>query len=98
MLAVFKREEDAQYFHNWGRGRDLGGNKWVNPDLTRTERDALFKKRDERRKKGRSSEADQDESRNDPPAVGRAIGRGRARAADRPPPPPYRRSSRSNSR
>ena len=98
VLVVFKREEDAQYFHNWGRGRNLGGNKWVNPDLTRTERDALFKKRDERRKKGRSSEVEQDESRNDPPAVGRPIGRGRSRAADRPPPPPYRRSSRSNSR
>ena len=51
ILIVFKSEEAALYYHNYGRGRKVEGNIWVNPDLTRTERDAMFKKRDERRKR-----------------------------------------------
>lgn len=56
ILAVFKSEEVAQHFHNYGRGRkvmELVG-CWVNPDLTRTEREAMFKKREERRERLRT--------------------------------------------
>lgn len=53
ILVVFKSEEAALYYHNYGRGRNVAENIWVNPDLTRTEREAMFKKRDERRKRSR---------------------------------------------
>ena len=50
---MFKSEQAALYYHNYGRGRKLevDGNIWVNADLTRTEREAMFKKREERRKR-----------------------------------------------
>ena len=51
ILVVFKSEEAAQFFHNYSRGRNVARNIWVNPDLTRTERDALWAKRDARRKR-----------------------------------------------
>ena len=49
-LVVFKREQVAAEFHNFGRGRKLG-NTWVNPDLTRTEREARYQSRVERRQR-----------------------------------------------
>lgn len=49
ILVVMRKEDDAVYFTNNGRGRRyyLGDRDyiWVNPDLTRTEREALYKKR-----------------------------------------------------
>ena len=50
ILVVFKREQMAAEFHNFGRGRKIG-NTWVNPDLTRTEREAKYQMRVERRRK-----------------------------------------------
>ena len=53
ILVVFKKEEIATEFHNYGRGRKLQtqGVVWVNPDLTQTERTARFNMRQERRRK-----------------------------------------------
>ena len=50
---MFKKEEIATEFHNYGRGRKLQtqGVVWVNPDLTQTERTARFNMRQERRRK-----------------------------------------------
>lgn len=63
VLLIFKREEDAMYFHNWGRGRKLNGGIWVNPDLTRTEREAMYQRRQERRSKRPSDRADNNPAR-----------------------------------
>ena len=49
-LVVFKREQVAAEFHNFGRGRKIG-NTWVNPDLTSTERQARYQSRVERRQR-----------------------------------------------
>ena len=62
VLVVFKSEGDAQYFHNWGRGRKLRGKMWVNPDLTRTERDADYRKRQERKRRRSAEEEDEQDS------------------------------------
>ena len=51
ILVRLKSEEVAQRFHNFGRGRHLGNNVWVNQDLTRTERAARFQMRQERKAK-----------------------------------------------
>ena len=51
ILVVLKREDWAAEFHNFGRGRKLDNNVWVNPDLTRTEREAQFKAREKKREK-----------------------------------------------
>lgn len=51
ILVRFKSEDVAQEFHNYGRGRHLGSQIWVNPDLTKTERTARFQMRKERREK-----------------------------------------------
>ena len=51
ILVRFKKEDVAAGFHNYGRGRHLGNNKWVNPDLTRTEREAKYRMRKEKEKK-----------------------------------------------
>ena len=57
ILVRFKREDVAQEFHNFGRGRSLRGGVWANPDLTRTERIARFQMRKERREKRESVRA-----------------------------------------
>ena len=51
ILIVFKNEEAARHFHNYGRGREVSDKVWVNPDLTRTERDAMYAQRQERKEK-----------------------------------------------
>ena len=51
VLVIFKREDVAADFHNYGRGRNIEGDVWVNPDLTRTEREARFQMRQDRRRK-----------------------------------------------
>ena len=51
ILVVFKSEEAAQFYHNYGRGRNASDGIWINPDLTRTERNAMFEKRQARRAK-----------------------------------------------
>ena len=57
ILVIFRDEQDALYFHNYSRGRKVFSdqNVWVNPDLTRTEREAMYMKRENRRTKKRSS-------------------------------------------
>lgn len=69
VLVVFKTEENASYFHNWGRGRKLRGNMWVNPDLTRTEREAQYQSRQDRRNRRHSDEdtVDQHDEERRPP-------------------------------
>ena len=64
VLVVFKSEQDAMYFHNYGRGRKLGQGVWVNPDLTKTERDNLWAKRQERKRRRNRNSGGEDE-RND---------------------------------
>ena len=51
ILCVLRKEDDAVYFSNNGKGRQFPGGVWVNPDLTRAERDVLFEKREARREK-----------------------------------------------
>ena len=48
--VVLRKEDDAIFFTNNGRGRRFN-DVWVNPDLTRAEREALYQKRVERRSK-----------------------------------------------
>ena len=83
VLVIFKREEDAMYFHNWGRGRKLTDGIWVNPDLTRTERDAMYQRRQERRIK-QSSNREQPEHTGEGDRDGGSAdrGRGQHRAAE----------------
>ena len=54
ILVVFKNEEAAQYFHNYGRGRKVHDRFWINPDLTSTEREVQYKKRQARRDRMRN--------------------------------------------
>lgn len=61
VLVIMRREDDAVYFTNNGRGRCYFGqnrsdNVWVNPDLTRNEREAMFQQRKERNEKRNRSE------------------------------------------
>ena len=51
ILATLCYEQDALYFHNSGYGRKYGDNCWINPDLTKAERDARYKLRCDRRAK-----------------------------------------------
>ena len=69
ILVVFKREDWAAEFHNFGRGRKLDNDVWVNPDLTRTERDAKYQERKKRQeaKKKRDDEKRRTEMGNRPP-------------------------------
>ena len=48
--CVMLREDDAVWLTNDGKGRKFPGGVWANPDLTRTERDVLFKRREERKR------------------------------------------------
>ena len=48
--VVLKYEIDATTFHNGGAGRKIDDRIWINPDLTRTERDILYQKHVQRRK------------------------------------------------
>ena len=49
ILCVMRKEDDAVFFTNNGRGRKFAGDIWVNPDLTRTEREAMYLKRKEKK-------------------------------------------------
>ena len=51
ILVTLRYEQDALYFHNSGFGRKYGENCWINPDLTKAERDARYKLRCARREK-----------------------------------------------
>ena len=96
ILVVFKTEQDALYFHNYGRGRNLEEGVWVNPDLTKTERDALYEKRKQRRERksgGAEQQNSSDQRRGSDAVVASPVRGGR-----RGPPPPYqRRDTRSRS-
>ena len=41
-LVTLKYKEDASITHNYGRGRKFTDCIWINPDLTKVERDALY--------------------------------------------------------
>ena len=55
VLLTLRYDGDALYAHNTGNGRkivlDSGKAVWINPDLTRLERDARLKTRQEKQKK-----------------------------------------------
>ena len=51
ILCVLRKEDDAVYLSNNGKGRKFPGGVWINPDLTRAERDVLFEKREARRER-----------------------------------------------
>ena len=57
LLVSLKYESDAAFLHNNGYGRkvtcvnDDSMHAWINPDLTRAERDAQYELRVQRRKK-----------------------------------------------
>ena len=96
ILVVFKSEQDAMYFHNYGRGRNLKEGVWCNPDLTKTERDALFEKRKQRRER-KSGGAEQQNS-SDHRRENDTVAASPVRGGRRGPPPPYqRRDTRSRS-
>ena len=57
VLIVLKKEDCAAELHNFGRGRKLDNGIWINPDLTRTERDAKYLEREIRREKKKNSAA-----------------------------------------
>jgi exosome complex RNA-binding protein Csl4 len=54
ILVTLRHEEDSKFLHNYKGGRrvelpDGGGHIWINADLTKTERDAAFKMREQRK-------------------------------------------------
>ena len=54
-----KYQDDAEMLHNWGLGRKIENNIWINPDLTEIEREAKYQLRKQRKidnlnKKGNS--------------------------------------------
>ena len=51
-----RREDDAVFFTNNGKGRKFPGGVWVNPDLTTSEREALYQKRLMKRTSRRDTE------------------------------------------
>ena len=57
ILIVLKKEDCAVELHNFGRGRNLGNGLWINPDLTRTEREAKYLEREKRRERKNRSAA-----------------------------------------
>ena len=64
-----RNEDDANYYHNNGRGYPVGGTGtgiWINPDLTQAERLAEYEKRVAAKKK--QNEGSQPNSLNATPA------------------------------
>ena len=59
LLVTLKYEADASSFHNNGFGRKLTDTIWINPDLTRQERDVQYQQRVQRR--NRRSDASSNE-------------------------------------
>ena len=53
ILVTLRYEEDANYLHNYKYGRKVEDeqNAWINGDLTRTERELAYNKREEKRHK-----------------------------------------------
>jgi hypothetical protein len=54
VLVTLRHEEDSKFLHNYKAGRKVdqpggGGHLWINADLTKTERDAAFKLREQRK-------------------------------------------------
>ena len=49
VLVTLKYEEDATFAHNNGKGFNCGNGIWINQDMTRTEREALYNERVARR-------------------------------------------------
>ena len=46
-MIILRRKDDAKFLRTYNFGRKIeneGENIWVNPDLTRTERESAFKK------------------------------------------------------
>ena len=60
ILIIFRNESDALQYHNYGRGRKVFRNRniWINPDLTRTEREALYLQREKRKQNKLSSRSE----------------------------------------
>ena len=59
ILCILYKEDDVVFFTNDGKGRKFPGEIWVNPDLTRTEREALYQRRMEKRSGRRRNNAEQ---------------------------------------
>ena len=54
VLVTLRHEEDSKFLHNYKAGRkveqaDGRGHLWINADLTKTERDAAFKLRQQKK-------------------------------------------------
>ena len=109
ILVTIRHEEDAKYLHNYKSGRkvdleDSSGSVWINADLTRTERDAAFLKREglRDRKKADFREAQSRGSGQQETGRDRRAPTTPTVRVERPPPPPYEgdhtraRSQRSN--
>ena len=60
IFVTLKYEEDARWAHRNGRGYNVEGDIWINPDLTKTERDALWEER--KAKKASTSQNDRQNS------------------------------------
>ena len=57
--VIMKYQDDAEMLHNWGLGRKIENNIWINLDLTEIEREAKYQLRKQRKidnlnKKGNS--------------------------------------------
>ena len=90
VLVIFKKEDQAMFMHNWSRGRKLGEGSWVNPDFTKSEREAMYQERMERRRKPQrqpNRPGDQPGVRPAPPQGGNDQPAGN-RVWDHPPLPP----------
>ena len=74
VLGKMRLSYDAQYFHRYGKGRCINidgmGDIWINPDLSKAEREARYKARMSRRnKKDNSQITGAEANMNHPPAA-----------------------------
>ena len=91
VLVTLRHEEDSKFLHNYKAGRkveqaDGSGHLWINADLTKTERDAAFKLRQQRKARRLAGAAAAERGRPQAAARVEAVGGERpATAAEQPP-------------
>jgi len=64
ILSNLRLHSDAQYMHRYGKGQcvflDGIGEIWINPDLSKSEREALYELRQKKRNKNAKNEPTED--------------------------------------
>ena len=86
VLVTLRHEEDSKFLHNYKAGRkveqaDGRGHLWINADLTKTERDAAFKLRQQRKARRLAGAAAAERGRPQAAARVEAVGGERPAAA-----------------